>query len=251
MGAAGAAAAVEAADVALFGSDLSALAFAIRLGRAAGRIVTLNIAFAVGVKLAVLVAAAAGATSLWLSLFADVGASLAVTIHALSLLRFEADGGDGSSGDDYSVGQAIGAPMPAGLGALMKRAASALPWRTRSALGRYSGLGGGGGGGSGAFTRRGDESRHTSCDDGEDGHGKRHVHGAGCGAGCGHHHHKHDVESGLHEPLSPSSRGRRDGVELGAVVRSSSPPLAGSKGGGPAPPTVPPPAVFANFVLDD
>ncbi len=123
MGAAGAAAAVEAADVALFGSDLSALAFAVRLGRRAGWIVTSNIAFAVAVKVAVLAAAAGGATSLWLSLLADVGASLAVTLHALSLLRFEAGGGGGF--DQVAGKGAGGAAAAGGWGARLRRL---LPW---------------------------------------------------------------------------------------------------------------------------
>eukprot|EP00775_Hariotina_reticulata_P007797 gene7797-7994_t len=50
----------------------------------------LNTAFACSIKVAVLTAAAAGAASLWLSLLADVGSSLLVTLHALTLLRFEA-----------------------------------------------------------------------------------------------------------------------------------------------------------------
>jgi hypothetical protein len=133
MGAAGAAAAVEAADVALFGSDLSALAFAVRLGRRAGRVVNVNIAFAVGMKLGVLSAAAAGATSLWLSLLADVGASLAVTLHALSLLRFEA-GLDAAAGGDAG-GEVRGGGGGSGPLRWLRRR---LPWAARQ---RYSELG--------------------------------------------------------------------------------------------------------------
>ena len=70
---------------------------------------------------AVLAAAAFGATSLWLSLVADVGTSLAVTLHALSLLRFEADVGGG------------------GLGGTLRRAADAV-LRLRRGGAQYSGL---------------------------------------------------------------------------------------------------------------
>lgn len=90
MGVAGAALAVDAADVALFSNNLTSLPFVVRLGRRAARVVAVNTVFACSIKLAVLGAAAAGAASLWLSLLADVGSSLLVTLHALTLLRFEA-----------------------------------------------------------------------------------------------------------------------------------------------------------------
>ena len=91
MGVAGSALAVDAADVALFTNDIRTLAFAVRLGHRVSRVVISNIAFACAIKFGVLVAAAAGHASLWLSLLADVGASLIVTLHALTLLSFEAD----------------------------------------------------------------------------------------------------------------------------------------------------------------
>lgn len=90
MGVAGAALAVDAADVALFSNNLTSLPFVVRLGRRAAWVVAVNTVFACSIKLAVLGAAAGGAASLWLSLLADVGSSLLVTLHALTLLRFEA-----------------------------------------------------------------------------------------------------------------------------------------------------------------
>jgi soluble P-type ATPase len=90
MGVAGAALAVDAADVALFSNNLTSLPFVVRLGRRAAWVVTVNTFFACSIKLAVLGAAAGGVASLWLSLLADVGSSLLVTLHALTLLRFEA-----------------------------------------------------------------------------------------------------------------------------------------------------------------
>jgi hypothetical protein len=90
MGVAGAALAVDAADVALFSNNLTSLPFVVRLGRRAAWVVAVNTVFACSIKLAVLGAAAGGVASLWLSLLADVGSSLLVTLHALTLLRFEA-----------------------------------------------------------------------------------------------------------------------------------------------------------------
>jgi soluble P-type ATPase len=89
MGVAGSALAVDTADVALFTNDLRSLVFAVCLGRRVGRVVVANITLACLIKVGVLVAAAAGFASLWLSLLADVGASLIVTLHALTLLQFD------------------------------------------------------------------------------------------------------------------------------------------------------------------
>lgn len=120
MGVAGAALAVEAADVALFTNDLRTLPFALRLGRAVGRNVATNIGVAVGAKLIVLAAAAAGHASLWLSLAADVGASLAVTLHALTLLGFERRWSGGSEGGGVlgAVAGSLGLPVYSQLGDL-------------------------------------------------------------------------------------------------------------------------------------
>jgi soluble P-type ATPase len=112
MGVAGAALAVDAADVALFSNNLTSLPFVVRLGRRARRVVAFNTAFACGIKLAVLCAAAGGVASLWLSLLADVGSSLLVTLHALTLLRFEAGRGHSSSDSQLLYGSRLsGIPL--------------------------------------------------------------------------------------------------------------------------------------------
>ena len=86
MGAAGSDAALETADVALMGDELARLPYALRLGRAAMRTIQLNIAIALVVKLAFLVLAVAGVTSLWLAILADTGTSLLVIAIGLRLL---------------------------------------------------------------------------------------------------------------------------------------------------------------------
>lgn len=90
MGAAGSALAVEAADVALFSNDLSNVPFAVGLGRHVAWVVTSNIVFAVVVKVAVLGLAFAGHITLWMSVLADVGSALLVTLHGLTVLRYQA-----------------------------------------------------------------------------------------------------------------------------------------------------------------
>jgi Cd2+/Zn2+-exporting ATPase len=86
MGAAGSDAALEIADVALMGDELAKLPYALRLGRAAMRTIQVNIAIALVVKLAFLVLAVAGVTSLWLAILADTGTSLLVIANGLRLL---------------------------------------------------------------------------------------------------------------------------------------------------------------------
>jgi Cd2+/Zn2+-exporting ATPase len=86
MGAAGTAAALETADVALMGDDLSRLAFAIRLGRRAVRVVRANIVVALLIKAVFLTLAVLGYSTLWMAVLADMGASLLVTFNGLRML---------------------------------------------------------------------------------------------------------------------------------------------------------------------
>jgi Cd2+/Zn2+-exporting ATPase len=87
MGAGGTAQALETADVALMADDLTKLPLAIRLGRQAGAIIKFNIWFAIGIKALFLVAAVFGVATLWMAVFADMGASLLVTLNGMRLLR--------------------------------------------------------------------------------------------------------------------------------------------------------------------
>jgi Cd2+/Zn2+-exporting ATPase len=85
MGAAGSAAALETADVALLGDDLDKLPRFIALSRRTSRILVQNITFALGMKVLVFGLALAGHGSLWLAVFADTGASLLVVLNGLRL----------------------------------------------------------------------------------------------------------------------------------------------------------------------
>lgn len=79
--------AMETADVVLLGDDLRRLSFVIRLARAAMRTIYVNVAFSIGIKLLFLVLVLLGWGSMWLAVFADVGASLLVTLNGARLLR--------------------------------------------------------------------------------------------------------------------------------------------------------------------
>lgn len=87
MGAAGSDAALETADLVLMSDDLSRLPFVIRLSRSTLRAIQENITIALGLKAIFLVLAVLGHATLWMAVFADMGASLIVIINSLRLLR--------------------------------------------------------------------------------------------------------------------------------------------------------------------
>ncbi len=87
MGAAGTDTALETADVALMDDDLRKIPQFIRLSIKAGRILKQNIAIALGIKAVFLVLAVIGTATLWMAVFADMGASLIVVFNGLRLLR--------------------------------------------------------------------------------------------------------------------------------------------------------------------
>ncbi len=91
MGAGGAAQAMETADIVLMQDDLHRLPEAVRLSRRTLSVIRQNIALSLGLKAAVLLLALAGWSTLWMAVFADMGASLLVTGNGLRLLRGVAD----------------------------------------------------------------------------------------------------------------------------------------------------------------
>lgn len=91
VGGAGADVALEAADVALMSGGLNRVATLIRLSRHTHRVLWANIAVALGIKLAFLALAVTGHASMWMAVFADVGASLLVVTLGLRLLRWHED----------------------------------------------------------------------------------------------------------------------------------------------------------------
>ncbi|XKE46238.1 cation-translocating P-type ATPase [Halomonas organivorans] len=87
MGAAGSDAAIETADVALMDDDPGKLPTFLRLSRATRRVLIQNIALALGLKAVFLVLAFTGQATLWMAVFADMGASLLVVANGMRLLR--------------------------------------------------------------------------------------------------------------------------------------------------------------------
>ncbi|MEE8242343.1 MAG: heavy metal translocating P-type ATPase [candidate division NC10 bacterium] len=87
MGAAGTDQALETADVALMGDELSQLPFAVRLGRRAVQTIKQNISLSLTIKALFLALAIPGYATLWMAVGADMGASLLVVFNGLRLLR--------------------------------------------------------------------------------------------------------------------------------------------------------------------
>lgn len=87
MGAAGTGTAIETADVALMDDDLRKLPRFIRLSRDTHALLIQNIVLALGIKAVFLVLTLTGSGTMWMAVFADVGASLLVVGNGLRLLR--------------------------------------------------------------------------------------------------------------------------------------------------------------------
>ena len=86
MGALGSDMAVETADVVIQTDQPSRVADAVSLGRRTRRIVTQNIAFAIGVKVLVMILGVLGVANMWEAVFADVGVALLCVLNSLRLL---------------------------------------------------------------------------------------------------------------------------------------------------------------------
>ncbi len=87
MGGAGTDTAMEAADVVIMNDDLGRIAETIRLSRKTHSVLMQNISLALGIKLVFLVLAVFGSATMWMAVFADMGASLLVVGNGLRLLR--------------------------------------------------------------------------------------------------------------------------------------------------------------------
>jgi len=87
MGGAGTDTAMEAADVVIMNDDLRRIPETIRLSRRTRTVLLQNIVLALGVKAVFLVLAIFGTATMWMAIFADMGASLLVIFNGLRLLR--------------------------------------------------------------------------------------------------------------------------------------------------------------------
>jgi Cd2+/Zn2+-exporting ATPase len=87
MGGAGTDTAKEAADVLIMNDDLRKVAETIRLSRKTYAVLWQNITIALAIKAVFFVWAVFGSASMWMAVFADMGASLLVVFNGLRLLK--------------------------------------------------------------------------------------------------------------------------------------------------------------------
>ena len=87
MGAMGTDTAIETADVALMDDDLRKIPAFVKLSRRTYTLLVQNISLALGIKAVFLILTLAGIGTMWMAVFADVGASLLVVANGLRLLR--------------------------------------------------------------------------------------------------------------------------------------------------------------------
>ncbi|NYI00786.1 heavy metal translocating P-type ATPase [Cupriavidus plantarum] len=87
MGAAGTDTAIETADIALMDDDLRKIPAFVRLSRRTSAILRQNIALALGIKVVFLALTVMGMGTMWMAVFADMGASLLVVFNGLRLTR--------------------------------------------------------------------------------------------------------------------------------------------------------------------
>lgn len=87
MGAAGTDTAMEAADVVIMNDDLGRIAETIRLSRRTHTVLWQNIGLALAIKAVFFLLAVFGGATMWMAVFADMGASLLVVGNGLRLLR--------------------------------------------------------------------------------------------------------------------------------------------------------------------
>lgn len=87
MGGLGSDAAIEAADIVIMTDEPSKIAKAMKISRKTLQIVKQNIVFAIGIKVLVLLLAAAGMASMWAAVFADVGVAVIAILNAMRALK--------------------------------------------------------------------------------------------------------------------------------------------------------------------
>jgi len=87
MGAAGTDTAIETADVALMDDDLRKIPAFVQLSRRTSAILRQNITLALGIKVVFLALTVMGMGTMWMAVFADMGASLLVVFNGLRLTR--------------------------------------------------------------------------------------------------------------------------------------------------------------------
>ena len=86
--------AVEIADVILLNGDLQRIPYAYALSKKTMNTIVANIIFSIGIKLGFVILVLFGASTMWMAVMADMGASLLVTLNGMRLLRYSPNNKD-------------------------------------------------------------------------------------------------------------------------------------------------------------
>ena len=105
MGAAGTDIAMEAADVVIMNDDLRRVPATIRLSQQTHTVLWQNITLALGIKAVFVVLALFGSATMWMAVFADMGATLLVVANGLRLLKTPAGANRQSAATESSRGE--------------------------------------------------------------------------------------------------------------------------------------------------
>ena len=89
MGGAGTDAALETAQIVFMADDLTKLPYTMRLSKKTIKIIKQNIVFALGLKFIAILLIIPGWLTLWIAIFADMGATLLVILNSLRLLKIK------------------------------------------------------------------------------------------------------------------------------------------------------------------
>ncbi len=82
----GADAAIEAADVVFMTSSMEAIPASIKIAKAACRIATQNVTFALVIKALFMILGLAGKASMWFAVFADTGVAMLCILNSIRIL---------------------------------------------------------------------------------------------------------------------------------------------------------------------
>ena len=89
MGGLGSDAAIEASDIVIMTDEIYKVATAMKIAKKTKRIVTQNIALALGLKLVVLALGTVGLATMWQAVFADVGVTIIAVLNSVRALKVE------------------------------------------------------------------------------------------------------------------------------------------------------------------
>lgn len=87
MGGIGSDAAIEAADIVIMTDEPSKITDAIKIARKTNRVVTENIVFAIGVKIAIMILGVLGIATMWEAVFSDVGVALIAILNSMRAMK--------------------------------------------------------------------------------------------------------------------------------------------------------------------